>query len=67
MDGWMDGWIDGWMDGWMARRGSDRYPGGASGRCQKGPAVAVTYIQGVPDDVSGGPPGSDRYPGGPGR
>eukprot|EP00661_Eupelagonemidae_sp_cell13_P011402 gene11402-biopygen4852 len=48
------------------RRSSDRYPG-ASGRCQKGPAVAVTDIQGVQDDVSGGPPGSDRYPGGPGR
>eukprot|EP00661_Eupelagonemidae_sp_cell13_P015048 gene15048-biopygen11192 len=34
------------------RRSSDRYPG-ASGRCQKGPAVTVTDIQGVLDDVRG--------------
>eukprot|EP00661_Eupelagonemidae_sp_cell13_P021024 gene21024-biopygen7094 len=34
---------------------SDRYPG-ASGRCQKGPAVAVTDIQGVPGDVRRAPP-----------
>eukprot|EP00661_Eupelagonemidae_sp_cell13_P017734 gene17734-biopygen2351 len=33
----------------------DSYPG-ASGRCQKGPAVAVTDIQGVPDDVRRAPP-----------
>eukprot|EP00661_Eupelagonemidae_sp_cell13_P013708 gene13708-biopygen9588 len=38
------------------RRGTDRYTG-ASGGCQKGPAVAVTDIQGVPDDVGGCPVG----------